>query len=418
MHEHPVDPATAPHLDRRLFGIVVLVGCIGGAIGAAYVTVLRALEAVLGPDQHTDSATRIALLVAVGLAIGLLTRGLGDPGDVELLVDNIHIAGGAPDARPLRALIPVSLLGIAAGSAIGPEAPLVQTAGIAGTAVGRWRRLRQSDVRVLTICGMASAFAVLFGAPVGSAIFALEILHRRGLEYYEALLPALGGALVGYTVFVAFDGIGVRPIFDLPTYESLALADLGWGVVAGVIGAAIASVFAVVIRGLRQTVRRIPAMLRPGVGGLIIGGLSVWSFAALTFGETQLDVVVAGTLTAGAIGAALAAKLVASAVCATTGWRGGFIIPLFFMGACAGQLLSLAVPSATPVVLIASCMVAANVGVTKTPLGSILVVASMAGMPVIPPLAVAALVSLILTREFGVITSQRTRDVAGLGVGV
>ena len=45
-------------------------------------------------------------------------------------------------------------------------------------------------VRILTITGMAAGFTVLFGAPLGSAVFALEILHRRGLEYYEALMPA------------------------------------------------------------------------------------------------------------------------------------------------------------------------------------------------------------------------------------
>ena len=58
---------------------------------------------------------------------------------------------------------------------------------------------------------MAAAFTVLFGAPLGSAIFALEILHRRGLEYYEALLPALIGALAGFVVFVVLGGVGYRP---------------------------------------------------------------------------------------------------------------------------------------------------------------------------------------------------------------
>src|SRR3546814_18886319 len=87
----------------------------------------------------------------------------------------------------LRSLLPASLLGIAAGSALGPEAPLVQTGGVLGTEVAHWRGLDLAQTRVLAICGMASAFAVLFGAPLGSAIFALELLHRRGPEYYEEL---------------------------------------------------------------------------------------------------------------------------------------------------------------------------------------------------------------------------------------
>ena len=75
---------------------------------------------------------------------------------------------------------------------------MVQTTGSLGAwLAGRWR-LSVAETRILTITGMAAGFTVLFGAPLGSAIFALEILHRRGLEYYEALLPAVLGSLSGY----------------------------------------------------------------------------------------------------------------------------------------------------------------------------------------------------------------------------
>ena len=60
---------------------------------------------------------------------------------------------------------------------------------------------------------MAAGFSVLFGAPLGAAIFALEIPHRRGLEYYEALVPAAIGALCGYAVSTAFGGLGLEPIW-------------------------------------------------------------------------------------------------------------------------------------------------------------------------------------------------------------
>ncbi len=176
---------------RPLSGLVIVVGVAGGAIGAAYVGMLRALDHVLGPDGRSDPVV-IAVLVVTGLAIAGLIRLLGDPGDVELLVDNIHVSGGPEDVRALRSLLPVSLLGIAAGGALGPEAPLVQTAGTVGTTIGRRSAADTHQRRILTITGMAAAFTVLFGAPLGSAIFALEILHRRGLEYYEALMPALG----------------------------------------------------------------------------------------------------------------------------------------------------------------------------------------------------------------------------------
>ena len=59
--------------------------------------------------------------------------------------------------------------------------------------------------------------------------------------------------------------------------------------------------------------------------------------------------------------------------------------------------------------LVSACMVAMNVGVTKTPVGSTLVVAEMGGVHLVPSMTIAALVALLLTTEIGLISSQRTR---------
>ena len=144
-----------------------------------------------------------------GGLVALITRLWGETGNVELLVDNIHVMGGADDVCSLRPLIPTSLLCVASGAGMGPEAPLVQTTGAFGTLLGSRRGHSTTDVRVLTITGMAAGFTVLFGAPLGSALFALEILHRRGLQYYEALLPAVVGSLCGYGVYLGLSGLGV-----------------------------------------------------------------------------------------------------------------------------------------------------------------------------------------------------------------
>jgi H+/Cl- antiporter ClcA len=398
-----------PHVDRHLIGLIGLVGLAGGLVGAAYVSTLHLLESVIGPEQHSGLA-QVLVLTAVGAAIGVLIKGLGDPGDVELLVDNIHVEGGSRDARALRSLLPASLLGIAAGSALGPEAPLVQTGGVLGTGAAGWRGLDREQTRILAICGMASAFAVLFGAPLGSAIFALEILHRRGLEYYEALMPALGGAFVGFAVFTMLEGVGYEPLITLPSAVDISNVDLVWGALAAIVGAGLAVAFTGCVGALRRVAVRIPGLVRPAVGGLALGLLSLWSFAALTFGEVQISQIAVAELPVTTLAAAVVAKLVASAVCLTTGWRGGFIIPLFFCGAAAGQLLHHAIPSADPTVLMAACMVATNVGVTKTPVGSTLVVAKMAGLQLLPSTTLAAIGALLLTSRVNLIASQRRRS--------
>src|ERR1051326_753398 len=180
---------------RRLWLLALVVGLAGGVAGVAYIEVLKGTTNLLGPQTWSRPA-HLAVLAGTGVAIAGLTRLLGNPGDVELLVDNIHV-GERANLRALRSLIPVSLLCIVAGSAIGPEAPLVQTTGSLANWIGMRGRVSPQGVRVLTITGMAAGFTVLFRAPLGSALFALEILHRRGLQYYEALIPAAGGSLAG-----------------------------------------------------------------------------------------------------------------------------------------------------------------------------------------------------------------------------
>ena len=108
----------------------------------------------------------------------------------------------------------------------------------------RGPKVEVRDSRVLTIAGMAAGFTVLFGAPLGAAVFALELLHRRGLQYYEALLPAVLGSLAGYGGLRGRDRRRARTGVAPPVaHVSLHVGDLGWAVVAGVGGALVAIAF-------------------------------------------------------------------------------------------------------------------------------------------------------------------------------
>ena len=394
---------------RRLFTFVIIVGLAGGLAGAAYVGSLHLAQRALWPT-HWATLPHLVVMMAVGAAVGLMTRVLGNPGDVELLVNNIHVLGGSEDIRDLRSLIPVSLLCVGAGGAMGPEAPLVQTTGSLGSWFAMRWDLSRDDMRVLTITGMAAGFTVLFGAPLGSAIFALEILHRRGLEYYEALLPAVLGSLSGYAVYVLLTGVGLQPVWRFPDAADLRAIDIVWAAGCGVLGAAVAVAFTYMNRALRAVFRRIPVTVRPVVGGLGLGLLAFWSPYALTFGEAQINTVAVRHAATAVFLVAAAAKLCGTSVTLASGWRGGFIIPLFFMGVALGRAGHVLFPSSNEVVLMAASMTAINVGVTKTPLGSTLVVSEMAGLQLLPTTLIAAVVSLFLTSEVSLIHSQQERE--------
>jgi H+/Cl- antiporter ClcA len=297
---------------------------------------------------------------------------------------------------------------------MGPEAPLVQTTGTLASWTASKAKLQVRDTRVLTIAGMAAGFTVLFGAPLGAAVFALELLHRRGLQYYEALLPSVVGSLAGYGVYVAATGVGLEPIWHLPSPASLHLADLGWAAVAGLGGALVAIAFTYATSALRWGARRLPAMARPVCGGLLLAALGMMSAYSLTFGEAQIGEIIdkhGGTVAFFALAAL--AKFAGTSVTLSAEWRGGFIIPLFFIGACLARAFHGLVPGTEEAVMIAAFMAAANTGVTKTPLGSTLVVTEMAGFQLLPTTLIAVIVSFALTSEVGLIHSQRERDVVG-----
>lgn len=392
----------------RLLSLVVLTGVVGGLVGAAYLGLLELTDHAIGPEAW-ERWPHLLILVAVGVSVALITRWLGSPSGVELLVDNIHVSGGSKDVKSLRSLIPVSLLCVGVGGALGPEAPLVTTTGTLGSWIGGRAGFERERLRIMAISGMAAGFTVLFGAPLGSAVFALEILHRRGLEYYEALLPSLIGSVCGYGVYAAITGLGLEPMFEFPDLPTMHLSYLGWGAAAGVAGAIVAVAFTYISVGLRRVLGKVPLGLRPALGGLALGGMAFITPYALTNGEVHIQELTEVQVAASTLLLAAGIKVISSAVTMVSGWPGGFIIPLFFIGFCLGQATAPHLPGADPWVLAAALMVACNVGVTKTPVGTTLVVTEMAGVALLPSTLLAALVSLVLTSSINVIHTQRQR---------
>jgi H+/Cl- antiporter ClcA len=400
-------------IEPRVAALVVLTGLVAGGVGALYLLVLHLLQGVVWPTEWSGFIG-FGILGGVGIVAALITRFAGSPGDVELMVDNIHVSGSAAGVRSLRSLIPISWLCIASGGAMGPEAPLVQTTGTLASWTAERAGLAIRETRILTIAGMAAGFTVLFGAPLGAAIFALEILHRRGLQYYEALLPAVLGSLSGYIVYIAATRADLAPVFHLVAPDALRPSDLAWAAAGGVMGALVAVSFTYLSTALRWGARRIRPELRPVIGGLLLATLGLWSTFSLTFGEDQIKEILAhhgGTIAFFALAAL--AKLLGTSVTLSAEWRGGFIIPLFFMGACLGRAFHLVAPGTNEAVMVAALMASTNAGVTKTPLGSTLVVSEMAGLRLLPTTLLASVVSLLLTSEVGLIHTQRERDIVG-----
>ena len=102
-------------------------------------------------------------------------------------------------------------------------------------------------------------------------------------------------------------------------------------------------------------------------------------------------------------------KMIAVGATLHTGFRGGFIFPLMFVGACVGTAIGIAFPQVPMAVAIVGMMAAVNVAVTKTPISTSVILVTLTGTSMMPVVIAASLVSLLLTTRLNLIQTQRER---------
>ncbi len=384
----------------------VLVGTVCGLFAGLYWNVLEWLTHGL---RQFEGLSLLFVMPLAGLLLGLIIHYLGNPGEIALIVDNIHFQGGRLDARKNPAMLLSSLVSIAAGGSAGPEAPLVQVTGSFGTWVADRFKLQGEDLRSLSLAGMAAGFTALFGAPLGGAIFALEILHHQHiLEYYEALMPAIVASCASYLVFAVITHLGIAPTWNFPQYHINNIDDFALAIFYGVIGAALGWLFIGLFRLCDRCFSRLPGpiYLHTTIAGLGLGVMA-WLFPLTRyFGHEELNQVINAETTTLALLALAAAKMATIGLTVTGGWRGGFIIPLFFTGACVGKAIALLIPGLNPALAMICTMAALNASVTRTPVSTTLLLAKLAGVSPFTPILFASLIGFFLAPKSPLIQSQ------------
>src|SRR5699024_10023876 len=166
-----------PFVFTKSFFTWVALGIVGGIVAGIYWNVIDYLMEITG--KYTLAWQVIGIMGAAGLIIGLIIHFRGDPGEMEIVVNNIRFNGGRLDTRNNPSMIATSIIVIGAGSSAGPEAPMVQVIGSIGSWLAKRFRLRGEEYRSLSIAGMATGFTAMFGAPLGGSLFALEIMHHK-----------------------------------------------------------------------------------------------------------------------------------------------------------------------------------------------------------------------------------------------
>ena len=280
------------------------IGTVGGLVATAYYFVLEHfLELVWDTGQEFFEPylpywlppwnyTWIIATIG-GLLVGLSLYFLGLPGEMAMVIDQVHDPGRL-DPRQTPGMIVTSMVSITAGGSLGPEAPLVQINGSLGSWLGDKLNVSVQTVRVLTFCGMSAALAAFFGAPIGGALFALEIPHRRSIEYYEAIVPAVISSIFSFGVFRFGTGLAVGGIYHFDRFD--VLPTLSWlnlleAAALGAVGALAGILFVGIFRFTKFILAPLEGrhILLGVLGGLGIGLIAVVFPQTLFFSEQQIE---------------------------------------------------------------------------------------------------------------------------------
>lgn len=395
-----------PFLFSRKFLLWAILGLFGGVVAGIYWIVLDFFTHQLA---YFDGWLVIPTMAIAGLLAGLIIHFIGDPGEIHLIVNNIRFNKGKLDPKNNPSMILSSLLCIASGGSLGPEAPLVQVIGSSGTWFGKLFRLKGEDLRSMSIAGMASGFTAMFGAPLGGSLFALEILHHEhAVEYYKAIIPAFVASSFSYIVFALIIHLDFGTLWSLPAYELVSKYDFLYAVLFAVIATVFGWFFIFCTKTFKQLFEKlvVPIYIKTMIGGISLGIIAFYLPITRYFSHYQVNTLLISDFSLKVLMVILFFKIIAISITVTSGWRGGFIIPLFFVGATLGLIIHQFFPSISLALAIVSCMAAINACVTRTPMSTTILLATLTGFTYFIPILFASLTGYFLAPRIPFISSQ------------
>lgn len=379
--------------------IASVVGIVGGGVGSAfhlsvdYVTELR--------HEHGWLLFLLPVGGVVICAMYHLFRGKGSI-DTNRVLDSVR--GGEKVPLVMVPLIFVStVITHMLGGSAGREGAALQLGGGIGYNFGKLVRLKENDMHIIVMAGMSSVFAALFGTPLTAAVFSLEVVNV-GVFHYAGMLPCIIAAVVAFNVASM---LGIAPVrFAGIAFDALALPSVLRVIALAVLCALVSILFCVAIKKCEHTMEKLlpNPYVRTVVGATLIVVLT------LVLGSTDYNGAGMNIIT-DAIGGnakpeAFLLKIVFTAITISALFKGGEIVPAFFVGSTfgcvAGALLGL-----EPSFGAAIGFVALFCGVVNCPLASLLLALEVFGAEAIVYFAIACAVSYMMSGYFGLYKSQK-----------
>ncbi|GAA3051493.1 ion channel protein [Kitasatospora albolonga] len=336
----------------------------------------------------------IVVLTVTGAAVGLVvwkapghagpdpaTTGLVDPPVSPLILPGLTVA---------------TILALAGGVSLGPENPITMI----NIALAWWighRFLPSTGPALWVSLAAAGTIGALFGTPLAAALILSELPGPGALwdRLFAPLIAAVTGSMTTLLI------VGQEFVIKIPGYPGARIADVGWSLVIGALGAAfgLAAVYAFPL--VHRTFRQIPhpvAMLT--VGGLVLGALGALGGHLTLFkglDEAKELALEYADYSFGALLGMAVVKLVALVIAASCGFRGGRIFPAVFAAVALGFAFSALFDSVPPALSVTCAVLGVLMAVTRQGWMSLFTAAVLVpDTALLPMLCVAALPAWLL----------------------
>jgi len=337
-----------------------------------------------------------------GLLSGILVYSLAPEAEghgTDTVIKAFHRTGGFIRARVAPIKMIASVLTIGSGGSAGREGPTALISSGFASIYATLAKRSESERRLLLLVGMAAGLSAIFRSPIGTAIFAIEVLYGDMEFEAGALFYVMLGSVVAYVINGLF--VGWEPLFLVP-------ADLGirgasayiWFVILGVLSGLIAILLPVVFYRTRDTFHklRIPPHFKPAIGGLGVGLIAIFLPQVLGGGYGWIQEAIDGSLGIELLILLAFAKIIALSLTVSSGGSGGVFAPSLYVGAMLGGALA-QVFDQPPAAFAIIGMAAVFAGAARVPVAAMLMVTEMTGgYHLLAPAALAVMISYLVQR--------------------
>ena len=393
------------HNRQRLFTTVkwivfsLLVGLILGVIGAVF---YHGIKDVTSFRMHHPE---VLFLLPVGAVIIRYLYHIchyDNDGGTNLVLSAIQ----SDDDIPLRMgfLIFVStIFSHFVGASVGREGAALQLGGSIGNNVGKLFRFNETDKKTMIMVGMSAVFSSLFGTPLAAAIFPMEVVSV-GIMHYAALVPCVIAAFVARGVGVYLGCPNAKyALEEVPAFGVLSGVDTA---ILAILCGFVSILFCISLRygnTLGKKYVKNP-YLRALLGGSVVLALTLL-IGDQTYNGAGVELI-QDCIEGNTHNFAFLIKILFTVLCITAGYKGGEIVPSFFIGASFGGAFG-ALLGLSPALSAAIGMGAVFCGVTNSPISAFLICIELFGMEGAPYYLLAIALSYMVSGYYGLYESQK-----------